>query len=71
VADEAGADRLPGDLAGRAPVDGDVEGSRERLCTDRLPGATTSARAVIECGAMKDTTKPSTPYYHGPPLARL
>ncbi len=35
-------------------------------------GATTSARAVRECGAMNDTTKPSTPQaITGPPLARL
>ena len=36
------------------------------------PGATTSARAVSEWGAMNDTTKPSTPHaITGPPLARL
>ena len=38
----------------------------------RSSGATTSARAVSECGAMKETTKPSTPQaITGPPLARL
>ena len=44
-----------------------VAGSRARRS-----GATTSARAVSECGAMNDTTKPSTPQaMTGPPLARL
>ena len=48
-------------------------GSRERLwIVSRSPGATTSARAVSEWGAMNDTTKPSTPHaITGPPLARL
>ena len=48
-------------------------GSRERLWTDsRSSGATTSARAVSECGEMNDTAKPSTPQaITGPPLARL
>ena len=45
----------------------------ERLWTEsRSLGATTSALAVSECGAMNETTKPSTPHAStGPPLARL
>ena len=35
-------------------------------------GATTSARAVSVCGAMNETTNPSTPQAStGPPFARL
>ena len=47
--------------------------SRPRLDTlSASPGATTSARAVSECGAMNETPKPSTPQAStGPPLARL
>ena len=61
------------DLADRAPVDGHVE-RLARAVVDRQTssGATTSARALSECGAMNDDDEPSTPHaITGPPLARL
>ena len=70
-----GLDLRPGrELQDRAAVDGTSTGSsRERLwIASRSPGATTSGRAVSECGAMNETTNPSTPHaMTGPPLARL
>ena len=57
----------------RASVVTSTSSERERLVTSSVsPGATTSARAVSVCGAMNETTKPSTPHAStGPPLARL
>ena len=59
--------------AGRPSTWTSTGSSRLRLeIVSTSPGATTSARAVSECGAMKETTKPSTPQaITGPPLARL
>jgi len=50
-----------------------TDSSWERLSTVSTSlGATTSARAVSEWGAMNDTTNPATPQaITGPPLARL
>ena len=58
---------------GRPSTVTSTDSSRERLSTvSTSVGATTSARAVSECGAMNDTTKPATPHaITGPPLARL
>ena len=76
VGHEVGRDLLPRrQLADRAAVDVHLDGllvARRSARAARREGATTSARAVSECGAMKETTKPSTPHAStGPPLARL
>ena len=58
-AHEADVDGLPRpQLARRAAVDVDVHRllARGLWIVSRSPGATTSARAVSECGAMKETT---------------
>src|SRR3954467_13302419 len=59
--------------AGRAPTCTPTGSSRlALLIVSRSSGATTSARAVSECGAMKEATKPRTPQARiGPPLGRL
>ena len=69
----AGPRRAAARSVGRPSTWTSTGSSRDALLiVSTSPGATTSARAVSECGAMNETTKPSTPQAStGPPLARL